>query len=76
MLKSELETKEKQCQKLEQEMVNIKKELESCKEDLKLRTKCVRNTNALNDMLIKKKKSKDFIGLGYEAGQCSTSGEI
>lgn len=75
VIKSELEAKEKECQKLEQEVVNLRKELEKCKYDLKMRLKCESHINALDVMLKKHKHSKDFTGVGYEDGQCSTSAE-
>ncbi|XP_059073528.1 uncharacterized protein LOC131874258 [Cryptomeria japonica] len=72
-LESEIGVKEKKCKNLKDEVEKLTKELEKCQDDLKLRMKFEGNTSALNNMLVKKKKNKDSIGLGYEVGQCSTS---
>lgn len=56
-------------------MENIGNKLEICQEDLKLRMKYEGSSNALVDMLKKKKQLKDSLGLGFEIGQCSTSEE-
>lgn len=71
--KSDLENKEKEYQKMEEEIMNLRKELEKCKDELKVRIKYEGNTDALDKMLSKQKHYKETKGVGFEAGQCSTS---
>ncbi|XP_057849160.2 uncharacterized protein LOC131060072 [Cryptomeria japonica] len=71
--KSDLENKEKEYQKMEEEIVNLRKELEKRKDELKLRTNYEGSTDALDKMLSKQKHSKDTKGVGLEAGQCFNS---
>lgn len=71
--KLDLENKEKKYQKMEEEIVNLRKELEKCKNELKVRIKYESNTDALDKMLSKQKHSKDIEGVGFEVGQCSNS---
>lgn len=73
VIKSNLEAKEKECQKLEQGVVTLRKELESCNDELKLRKKYDGGMKELDEMLSKQKHSKDTKGVGYDVGQCSTS---
>lgn len=63
VIETDLEAKEKECQKLEQDAENIRKELEKCKEDLKCRMKYKGSSNSLVDMLKKQKQLKDSLGL-------------
>lgn len=57
---------------MEEEIVELKKELEKSKDELKMRSKYEGNTEALDNMLRKQKNSKDTNGLEFE-GQCSNS---
>lgn len=68
-----LETKEKDCQKLEDELRSLSKQIEKCKVDLKKIIKYEGSSNTLDEMLSKQKISKDIASIGYEEGQCSTS---
>ncbi|GLJ07858.1 hypothetical protein SUGI_0075690 [Cryptomeria japonica] len=68
----DLTKKEKEHQKLEADIVKLRKELEESKESIKIRSKYEGNTEALYKMLSKQKQSKDTAGLGFEEGQSST----
>lgn len=63
--------KEKEHQNLEEEIIKIWKELEKRNEEMKVRSKYERKTEALDKMLSKQKQSKDIGGLGFEEGQSS-----
>lgn len=70
--KLDLEKKE-EYQKIEEEIVNLKKELQKCKDELKVRINNEGSIDALDKMLNKKKYSKDIEGVVFDVSQCSTS---
>lgn len=57
---------------MEAKIVKLRKELEESKEEIKIRSRYEGNTEALEKMLSKQKKSKDTGSLGFEEGQSST----
>lgn len=65
--------KEKENQDLEAKIVNLGKELEKSKDELKVRSKYEGSREALDKMLRKQKQSKDTGGLGFEEGQSSNN---
>lgn len=75
VLEQEVETKEKECHALKDEVVKLTVELEKCQDELKLRKKYNGGTEALDKMLSQQKHSKDNGGLGCGTGECSTSKE-
>lgn len=71
--KLDLERKDKEHQKLEEDLGNLRKELEKCKDEFKVRIKYEGSTDSLDKMLSKQKHSKDIEGVGFDFGHCSTS---
>lgn len=71
--KSDLGKTDKECQKLEEDLVNLRKEYEENKDELNMMIKYDGNTEALDKLLSKKKYNKDINGAGFEKGQCSNN---
>lgn len=58
---------------MEEELVNLRKELEKNKDELNMRIKYGGNTEALDKMLSKQKHNRDINGVVFENGQRSNS---
>lgn len=75
-LASELEAKDKCCQKQKGEMENLIKDFKKCQDELKVRIQFDGCSKALDKMLIKQKHSKDTRGIRCDADECSTSKDV
>lgn len=75
-LQLELEAKDQECQKQKGEMENLRKDLEKCQDEFKVRIQYDSIFEALDKMLSKQKHSKDIRGIGCDARKYSTSNDV
>ncbi|XP_059067491.1 uncharacterized protein LOC131858308 [Cryptomeria japonica] len=71
--KLDLEKKNKECQKSEEGLANLRKELEKNNDEINMRIKYGGRTKELDKMLSKQEHDKDINGVGFEKGQCSNN---